>query len=36
MSDVVRATLCGIRTIDDMVAAFGNERRCQRLFEAMV
>lgn len=36
MSDVVRETLCGIRTIDDMVAAFSSERRCRRLFEAMV
>jgi transposase-like protein len=36
MSEAVRAVLSGIKTVDDMIVAFGNEQRCRRLFEAMI
>jgi hypothetical protein len=36
MSEAVRAVLSGIKTVDDMIVAFGNEQRCRRLFEEMI
>jgi transposase-like protein len=36
MLESVHAVLSGIKTVDDMIAAFGNEQRCRRLFEAMI
>jgi transposase-like protein len=36
MSERVRAVLSGIQTVADMIAAFGNEQQCRRLFEGMV
>ena len=36
MSELVRSTLAGIKTVDDMVRAFGDEERCRRLMESMI
>jgi hypothetical protein len=36
MSEAVRVVLSGIKPIDDMNVAFGNEQQCRRLFEAMI
>jgi transposase-like protein len=36
MPEAVRAALSGIKTIDDMIVAFGNEQQCRRLFEEMI
>jgi transposase-like protein len=36
MSEVVRSTLAGIETVDDMVRAFGDEERCRHLMESMI
>jgi len=36
MSEAVHLTLSSIRTVDDMVTAFGDEERCRRLLEAMI
>ena len=36
MSEAVRTMLSGIRTVEDMIAAFGDGQQCRRLFEAMI
>jgi transposase-like protein len=36
MSEAVRAMLSDIQTVEDMTRAFGDERRCRRLLEALV
>jgi hypothetical protein len=36
MSEMLLATLSNIRTVEDMVAAFRNEKHCRRLLEGMV
>ena len=36
MSGAVREALLGIRTVAEMVEAFGDEERCRRLLEAMI
>ena len=36
MSEVLLSTLSEIRTVDNMVAAFSDERYCRSLLEAMV
>ena len=36
MSEAVRAMLSGIRTVEDMIAAFSDEQQCRRLFEGMI
>ncbi len=33
---MVHAVLSGIQTVEEMIAAFGNEQQCRRLLEAMV
>jgi Transposase zinc-ribbon domain len=36
MIELPREVLAGIRTVDQMVAAFQDEERCRQLLEAMV
>jgi hypothetical protein len=36
MIELAREVLAGIRTVDQMVAAFQDEERCRQLLEAMV
>lgn len=36
MSKAVRAMLTAIQTVDEMVVAFGDERQCRRVLEALV
>lgn len=36
MLELVRSTLAGVKTVDDMVRAFADEERCRRLMESMI
>ena len=36
MSQAIRAMLAKIETVEEMIAAFGDERQCRRLLEALV
>jgi hypothetical protein len=36
MSEAVRAMLAKIQTVEEIIAAFGDERQCRRLPEALV
>jgi hypothetical protein len=36
MSDIARCVLSEIKTLDDMIVAFGNEQHCRSLLEEMI